>query len=344
MCSDSHLEATLGTESSHARPRPTGSATQRLVYALVLIPIVPALSIIGVMALDTLFGAAAFAGAFDELRWFHLFFSILWVAATIRIWRSAVLWTLGRRWLTALVAMIPFVQVVYARPLWTGTGCRIISDEMLRTGQHEVGIALWVWLSIWVWWGWEKIRMSQESEMGQVPAIRVSPRVRRLGAAIGTIPFVVGVFCIVTVAFEDFLGASMPASSTFAATAIVAIAVWIILWRGEVVWSPSLVWRTVVSALVCFVLPIAVQWIFVEHADGFVEVALWWLPVIGWGVWMAATITYWPMRAEATRVDDLGPRCRRCGYPLRGLRATRCPECGDEPTLDELWAATIGPP
>ena len=31
------------------------------------------------------------------------------------------------------------------------------------------------------------------------------------------------------------------------------------------------------------------------------------------------------------------PRCLKCGYLLIGLRSTRCPECGDEPTLDELW-------
>ena len=28
--------------------------------------------------------------------------------------------------------------------------------------------------------------------------------------------------------------------------------------------------------------------------------------------------------------DDLGPRCRSCGYSLRGISGKRCPECGSE--------------
>ena len=31
--------------------------------------------------------------------------------------------------------------------------------------------------------------------------------------------------------------------------------------------------------------------------------------------------------------------CPTCGYNLTGLTATRCPECGKQCTLDELFAA-----
>jgi hypothetical protein len=67
-----------------------------------------------------------------------------------------------------------------------------------------------------------------------------------------------------------------------------------------------------------------------------------WTPVICWGLWMAGTVRFWPMRPEDIISQSLTPRCRKCGYLLNGLTATRCPECGDEPTLDELWAATAG--
>ena len=99
--------------------RPVGPVTRRLIYALVLIPIVPAVSGIGTIAYTTYLGT----GQFDEFRWFTLLFSLLWVAGTIVIWRSVILWTLGRRWLTALVGLIPFVQVAHAKPLWSVTGC-----------------------------------------------------------------------------------------------------------------------------------------------------------------------------------------------------------------------------
>jgi hypothetical protein len=85
--------------------------------------------------------------------------------------------------------------------------------------------------------------------------------------------------------------------------------------------------------------PIAATF-FLPDVDGVGATTLGFLPAIGWGVWMATTMWLWPMG----RVDDLseaGPKCPQCGYLLVGLRQTRCPECGHEPTLDQLWAATV---
>lgn len=33
------------------------------------------------------------------------------------------------------------------------------------------------------------------------------------------------------------------------------------------------------------------------------------------------------------------PRCPACGYNLSGLSQSRCPECGREYTLEQLWTA-----
>ncbi len=38
------------------------------------------------------------------------------------------------------------------------------------------------------------------------------------------------------------------------------------------------------------------------------------------------------------------PQCLGCGYNLSGLTHCRCPECGREHTLDELWKARIFAP
>jgi len=35
------------------------------------------------------------------------------------------------------------------------------------------------------------------------------------------------------------------------------------------------------------------------------------------------------------------PTCPRCGYNLSGLTQCRCPECGAEYRLDDLWKAYI---
>ncbi len=42
----------------------------------------------------------------------------------------------------------------------------------------------------------------------------------------------------------------------------------------------------------------------------------------------AVSYTLAARHAQATELDD-GPRCRRCGYILRGLPEPRCPECGE---------------
>lgn|GEM_PF-6227972 len=35
------------------------------------------------------------------------------------------------------------------------------------------------------------------------------------------------------------------------------------------------------------------------------------------------------------------PTCARCGYDMSGLTRCRCPECGQEYTLDGLWQLAI---
>ena len=62
------------------------------------------------------------------------------------------------------------------------------------------------------------------------------------------------------------------------------------------------------------------------------------LPVVRWGLWTAVSVWMWPGSAFGSSESAESVKCWKCGYLLTGLRSTRCPECGDEPTLDELWA------
>ena len=189
------MEPVARDESARAKPQGQpperlGPIARRIVYALALVPIVPAISGIGVALLEHFRGF----GAYDGFRWFHFLFSALWIVTTIAIWRRVIVWTLGRKWLTVLVNLIPFVQVVYGQPLWVAPagGCsnfRLLRDEMLRFGQHEVGIGIWIWLTVWIWWAWEKTHMIDDKVKRRAAPSRMTPTAKRLVASIASIHF-----------------------------------------------------------------------------------------------------------------------------------------------------------
>ena len=119
---------------------------------------------------------------------------------------------------------------------------------------------------------------------------------------------------------------------------IVAAVIWLLIWRGAVCWSRSVWCRTLLFAGGLILLPtLLIFWS--ESIPSATESYLFGIPFLAWGFWMAATVRYWPMRYLAGASGDFPPTCVACGYPLTGLCATRCPECGDERTIDELWRA-----
>ena len=185
--------------------------------------------------------------------------------------------------------------------------------------------------------------MKREKVPSQTELARVSPTARCLAASIGTIPFVFGIFLIVVVGLEDVLGLTGPGEA-YACTAVAMVALWMFIWRKTVVWSRRAIRLTMATGLICLVIPIAICFYLGSSLGrgGLLFVVGYSLPVIGWGVWMGATIRIWPLRQTGELREDRSPRCLKCGYLLIGLRATRCPECGDEPTLDELWRVSLG--
>ncbi|MCH7591412.1 MAG: hypothetical protein IH989_01350 [Planctomycetes bacterium] len=328
-------EPSLRRESTRGNPDRLGSITRRIVYAIALLPIVPAVSVIGVLLIDQKFRLQPF----DKIRWFNLFFSILWVGATIAIWRRAIVWTLGRAWLTTLINLIPFVQVIYGQPLWNA-GCG--SEYALRVGQHEIGIGLWTWLIVWIWWGLERTRMKNENETAKVAQLSMSPTAKRLVASIATIPFLFGSFLVAGLAIRSFANVGEPELVAFAPMALVAILVWVLIWRGAVVWSRQVIGQTLVAAFVCLVIPISALLGLWNSVGDFTQSVLVCLPLVGWGGWMVVTLNRWPISSTIHAPSCPTPHCLRCRYLLTGLTSTRCPECGDEPTIDALWQATAG--
>lgn len=321
---------------------PQISVTRRLVYAIALIPIVPATAAIGTILCSRHIPFSSF----DEQRWFHLFFSILWVGLSVVVWRSLVIWTLGRVWLTALVSMVPFIQVVLAQPIWImpSSGCIDFSNELKRFGQHELGIGAWVWLIVWVWWGWERYTMKRTKQESSSRGGTLPGHARRAIMSIGSLPVVVGLIPIGGELLDDFTPLSnRPAlgATLCAFVGIVAVVIWLLIWRRAVCWSRLVWFRTLLFAAPLILIPaLLIYWS--EALPSATEEYVFALPFLAWGSWMTATIRFWPMRYCAGASGEFVPTCIACSYPLTGLCATRCPECGDERTIDELWRANAG--
>lgn len=315
------------------------SVTRRMIYAIALIPMVPATAGVGAI----LCTRHVSLSSFDEYRWFHLCFSILWVGLSVVVWRSLVIWTLGRVWLTALVSMVPFIQVVLAQPIWImpSSGCIDISNEVKRFGQHELGIGAWVWLIVWVWWGWERYTMKRTKQESPSRKGRLSGHARRAVMSIGSLPVVIGLIPIVGELLDDFTPLSdgpAIAATLCALVGIVAVVIWLLIWRGAVQWSRTVLVRTMLFAAGLVLIPTLLFYWRTSATEEY----LFAIPFLTWGLWMGATVRFWPMRDLAAASGECAPTCIACGYPLTGLCATRCPECGDERTIDELWRAHAG--
>jgi hypothetical protein len=307
---------------------------RRMICALSLLPVVAAAGIIGADLCERCVNAPSF----DTLRWFHLIVPTLLVLCSILVWRSVIIWTQGRRFLTAVVSLVPFVQVLFGKPLWDA-GC--VMRDVLRAGQGQFSIGVWVWLIVWVWWGWERYGVRTKLPQALIRRIRMTHNIRLVVASIGTIPFVVGFFFIIAAVFDDLLGISTPflPALAYLVSASVAVVVWVVIWRKKLDWTRNVAWRTLMSAALLLGIPIAGT-LLADQVRSAAATTLYFLPVIGWGIWMAATMWLWPWRVSGPSFSEDGPACLKCGYLLKGLTKTRCPECGAEPTLDVLWAAT----
>lgn len=122
---------------------------------------------------------------------------------------------------------------------------------------------------------------------------------------------------------------------------LVLAAYWIALWRTSVQWTTvrirTTVIATILSALLGAVLGALVSGIAVEFAAFLASISA---PIL----WLIATTLVWretnqerAARLQQSNRDNVV--CPTCGYNLTGLNGTRCPECGSQFTLDELFAS-----
>lgn len=123
--------------------------------------------------------------------------------------------------------------------------------------------------------------------------------------------------------------------------AIVAVLLWFLIWRSTVVWSWGVRLRTELAAIVFVGIAFGAN--YIPNGSDTLDALRYMLPTITWGGWMIATVLFWRYRETTTTGGiDENLRCPSCGYSLRGLYGTRCPECGSQPTLDELFVTVVG--
>jgi hypothetical protein len=115
---------------------------------------------------------------------------------------------------------------------------------------------------------------------------------------------------------------------------------WTLLWRKSVNWTSNRTSATMFCALVAGVAAVIIGGLvyLVEDEVGyFVGTAA--APLL----WQVGTILVW-RESPAERAERLAGAagavvCPTCGYNLTGLKGTRCPECGNQFTLDQLLSS-----
>ena len=199
--------------------------TRRLVWTLALLPIVPAATAIT----EQLANSFGWIAPQADLRWTHGAFAAYWTIGFLLVWRSMIVWTLGRSALTSVISVVPFIQVILAQPLWNA-GC--FSNDVLQWGQHSVCAGIYPWLAVWAWWGLERgIMKRSENRSGTRMPITAQCIVR----SIGSIPFVFGVWLILAIALDKTkLSQPWKITLTFEFAAVVAVIAWTFIWRRVV--------------------------------------------------------------------------------------------------------------
>ena len=125
-------------------------------------------------------------------------------------------------------------------------------------------------------------------------------------------------------------------------SALLFVIAWLAIWRVQVTWNQwrrkltfaSVFWSLILGSIVGFAFAAMTH----EENLGLVFAGLVWFVS-----WIPSTALIWHEtareRAARLRAVSAGTiACPQCGYNLTGLHEARCPECGTQYTLNELFA------
>ena len=131
-------------------------------------------------------------------------------------------------------------------------------------------------------------------------------------------------------------------------TAVFVVAYWLWLWRESVKWTGARIGRTLLASAGCVGVG-ALGAAFLNavsniHEESFAIFIAGLLSIVSW---LPVTVLIWRETSQE-RMDRLRLAagdvlcCLRCGYNMTGLHEARCPECGTQYTLNQLFAAQHG--
>lgn len=128
---------------------------------------------------------------------------------------------------------------------------------------------------------------------------------------------------------------------------ILAIGLWILIWRTKVRWTANVTVGTFTLAML-FLMTVGVP--YFSSSSSMIESTVYSSPGWMWGVWIIGTSWLWRERPgvmaegqiDGEAGSEIGPQCPACAYSLRGLAEARCPECGWTGTLDAVIDASLG--
>lgn len=120
---------------------------------------------------------------------------------------------------------------------------------------------------------------------------------------------------------------------------------WWLIWRKQIRWTATRTTASFVVTLIAIAVGVLVFWLIRLTLRYDREFSSWAGSVVAPIAWLIGTTLAWRETA-AERAERVGSgsslACPTCGYNLTGLKGTRCPECGNEFTLDELLASRDG--
>ena len=121
---------------------------------------------------------------------------------------------------------------------------------------------------------------------------------------------------------------------------------WIMIWRGQVDWVSRRKRLTGIAFAISAAIGLLIGLCFAAAYPREMEVGIIFGSMFWLFSWLASTAIVWRETA-AERIARLGLNsnevvvCLKCGYNLTGLREARCPECGEQYTLNELVGASL---
>ncbi|MCB9858738.1 MAG: hypothetical protein H6818_23920 [Phycisphaerales bacterium] len=267
--------------------------------------------------------------------------------ATFVLWWQYIQWDRRRRIGTILLVVPVVAHLIVFQPIWW-ISCDADRDTLV-TAQCLGVYGLFRLAAPFLWWGLFIISRKRKSPKRLGGRRRMTRTAIRILLGLSLVPILPALFFISLYTWDFNFGLSDEWNATVSLIPceMLAIGLWIAIWRTEVRWTHNRVVATAILAC-AFLATIAVP--YFDSSSESINSIVCSSPVWMWGFWIIGTAWLWRNRPghaagameRLSEECDIGPQCPSCAYSLRGLSEARCPECGWKGTLDAVLDASLG--